>query len=44
MTEDKYRLDDYGEKALSLCKSCNCMTYSIDKQVCYKCAKCGETK
>ena len=44
MTEIKYRLDEDGEKAISLCKSCNCMTFSVDKEVCYKCSKCGETK
>lgn len=42
--EKKFRLNEDGEKRLSLCESCKCITYSIDFGVCYKCEKCGETK
>jgi predicted RNA-binding Zn-ribbon protein involved in translation (DUF1610 family) len=43
-TNKRVRLDENGEEAISLCNSCHCMTKSIDEGVCFKCAKCGETK
>lgn len=40
----KYKLDEDGEIDVSLCKSCNCMTKSIQEGKTFRCGKCGKTK
>lgn len=42
--EKKFRLDENGEPAVSLCGKCNCMTKSVDIGECFKCGKCEATK
>ena len=49
LSNTKYRTENgttenIEEAVLSLCPSCHCMTYSIDKPCCFKCDKCEETK
>ena len=51
MTDKKYRLDEEGNPAISLCnydkeRCCNCMTKSVDVDdgTHFICGKCGATK